>query len=305
MIVRSESYCGAVIVSRPPPFVVIAESNPAHAARYEDAVRSLEFGVRAVGNGADALLLILRMPSPALVVANSQLPQVDGESVVRHMRAGQIDVPAILLGDSPQLVARLRGLRIPDTEVLSIDVDLPDLRAAVSRMAASGIASTSSTDAATAEPTLRTGVLERSAGREALVREWARVERGGSPFSVALFSVNRFERISDQHGQAVGDQVLAEVAHTIARSQHAGDIAIRWDADGFLVLLPDADEAQARACGERVRAALARVQLPNALVVSVTVGTAEMTAGEPLQDTIGRADESLYRRRASARDPTG
>ena len=147
MIVRSEGCCGAVIVSRPPPFVVIAESNAAHAARYEDAVRSLGLVGRTVGNGADALSLILRTPSPVLVVANSLLPRVDGESVVRYMRAGQIDVPAILLGDSPQLVARLRGLRIPDTEVLSIDVDLPDLRAAVSRMVAPAIASTSPTDA--------------------------------------------------------------------------------------------------------------------------------------------------------------
>jgi len=303
MIVRSEGCSGAVIVSRPPPFVVIAESNPAHAARYEDAVRSLGLGGRTVGNGADALSLILRTPSPALVVASSLLPRVDGESVVRYMRAGQIDVPAILLGDSPQRVARLRGLRIPDTEVLSIDVDLPDLQAAVSRMAAPAIASTSPTDLAASEPTVRTGVLDRGAGREALVREWARVERGGSPLGVAIFSVNRFKHINDQHGQAVGDQVLAEVAQTIARSQRAGDIAIRWDADGFLVLLPNADEAQARACAERVRAALALVQLPNALVVSVTVGTAEMTAGEPIQDTIGRADELLYRRRAAGRNP--
>ena len=269
----------------------------------EDAVRSLELVGRTVGNGADALSLILRTPSPALVVASYLLPRVDGESVVRYMRAGQIDVPAILLGDSPQGVARLRGLRIPDTEVLSIDVDLPDLRAAVSRMAAPAIASTAPTDLAASEPTVRTGVLDRGAGREALVREWARVERGGSALGLALFSVNQFKRINGQHGQAVGDHVLAEVAQTIARSQRAGDIAIRWDADGFLVLLPNADEAQARACAERVRAALAFVQLPSALVVSVTVGTAEMTAGEPIQDTIGRADELLYRRRAAARNP--
>ena len=115
--------------------------------------------------------------------------------------------------------------------------------------------------------------------------------------------MNRFKCINDQYGQAVGDQVLAEVAHTIARSQRAGEIAIRWDADGFLVLLPNADEAQARACAERVRAALALVQLPNALDLSVTVGTAEMTAGEPIQDTIGRADELLYKRRAAGRNP--
>ncbi len=113
---------------------------------------------------------------------------------------------------------------------------------------------------------------------------------------VALFSVDRFKRINEQYGQAVGDQVLAEVKHAIATSQPAGDIAIRWDADGFLVMLPNANEKQARAFAERVKSALALVPLPNGLVVSVTVGTAELTAGESIQDTIGRADEVLYRR---------
>ena len=116
---------------------------------------------------------------------------------------------------------------------------------------------------------------------------------------VALFSVDRFKRINEQYGQALGDQVLAEVKRAIARSQPAGDIAIRWDADGFLVMLPNANAKQARAFAERVTSALVLVQLPNALAVSVTVGTAEMTAGESIQDTIGRADELLYRRRAA------
>ena len=219
------------------------------------------------------------------------------------MRAGQIDVPAILLGDSPQRVARLRGLRIHDTEVRSTDVDLPDLRAAVSRMVARSIERTSSTDAGDVRANGAETSADRGAEREALVREWARVERGGSPLGVALFSVDQFKRISDQYGQTVGDQVLAEVEHAIARSQRAGDIAIRWDADDFLVLLPNADETQARAFAERVRSALALVRLPHALVVSVTVGTAEMTAGEPLQDTIGRADELVYRSKSGRPEP--
>ena len=134
-------------------------------------------GGSPVGNGAEALALVLQTPSPVLLLANALLPRVDGESVVRFMRAGQIDVPAILLGDSPELVARLRGLRIPDTAVDSTDVELPDLRAAVSQMVARSIEPTSSTDAATSEPMVRRRVLDRDAGREALVREWARVER--------------------------------------------------------------------------------------------------------------------------------
>ena len=215
------------------PFVVIAESNSTRAARSEEAVRSLGLAVCTVVNGADALALVLRTPSPALLLANALLPRVDGESVVRYMRAGQIDVPAILLGDSPELVARLRGLRIPDTDVRSTDVDLQDLRAAVSRMVARAIE----------RDVLNRRCDVRANGGETRARWWRRKggsrpghgpvsNEAGDPLSVALFSVDRLKCISDQYGQTVGDQMLAEVEQVIARLQRASDIAIRWDIDG-------------------------------------------------------------------------
>ena len=118
----------------PRPLVIIAESNLARAERYEETVRSLGLAVHTVGNGDDALALVRRTPAPALLVANAVLPRVDGASVVRLMHEAHISVPSILLGGSPQLLTRLRGLGISDTEVFSTDVDPQELRAAVSRM---------------------------------------------------------------------------------------------------------------------------------------------------------------------------
>ena len=455
------------------PLVVIAESNLARAERYEETVRSLGLAVRTVGNGDDALALVRRTPAPALLVANAVLPRVDGASVVRLMHEAHISVPSILLGGSPQLLARLRGLGISDTEVFSTDVDQQELRAAVSRMVGptvggapadevapaeslvqkhlqrlavelaatfdvpiaiaqatiggqagvgvgirpqpmlpvgrrfldwpvvkqaletrelfvvpniaqhpllqdealartpapllggiavmpmidgtgqivgaaalldvlpimltahelhsfgahvravtaeldraiaakaaehqlvffrqeleQGQADSSARIAALSEVVIKdvlTGLLNRRGGSEALVRESARVDRGGSRLSVALFDVDQFKRINDENGHAVGDQVLAEVGRVIARLQRASDIAIRWGGDEFLVLLPNIDEEGARAFAERVRSALERVQLPNVWGVSISVGTTEMSVGESIQDTIGRADQLLYK----------
>jgi diguanylate cyclase (GGDEF)-like protein len=464
-----------------PPLVVIAESNLARAGRYEETVRSLWLAARTVGNGDDALALVRRAPSPALLVANAVLPRVDGASVVRQMRASQINVPAILLGGSSQVLARLRGLGIPDTEVFSTEVDQQELRAAVARMVARSSGSTSTNDRAPAEswvqrhlqrlaielaatfdvpiaiaqatvggqagvgvgvrlqsmlpvgrrfldwpvikqalgtrdlfvvpniaqhPLLQdeglppvpaplvggiavmpmidgtgqivgaaalldvqplmltahqlqsfsahvravtaeldgalaakvaehqlkffrheleqrqadastriaalsevvvkdvlTGLLNRRGGSEALVREAARVDRGGSRLSVALFDVDQFKRINDQNGHAVGDQVLAEVGRVIARLQRASDVAIRWGGDEFLVLLPNIDAEGARVFAERVRSALERVQLPNVWGVTISVGTTEMIAGESIQDTFARADQLLYKAKGAAPNP--
>ena len=475
-----QSCCDAPIVN-PSPLVVIAESNLVRAERYEEIIRSLWLAVRTVGNGDDALALVRRTPSPVLLLANAVLPRMDGASVVQHMRTARINVPAILLGGSPQLLERLRALGVPDTEVFSTDVDHQELRAAVSRMVARSIDGTPTDDAAPAEPWVQThlqrlaaeltttfdvpiaiaqatiggqagvgvgirpqpmlpvsrrfldwpvvkqalatrdlfvvpdiaahpllqgeglrpvpapllggiavmpmidgtgqivgaaalldvlplmltahelhgfsahvravtaelesafaakaaqqqlrffrqeleqgqadasariaalsevvikdvltGLLNRRGGSEALVRESARVDRGGSRLSVALFDVDQFKRINDQHGHAVGDQALAEVGRVIARLQRASDIAIRWGGDEFLVLLPNIDEQGARAFAERVRSALERVQFPNVWGVSISVGTTEMSVGESIEDTIGRADQLLYKAKAASRKP--
>ena len=465
----------------PPPFVVIAEANVTRAERYEEIVRSLWLTVQTVGNGDDALALVRRTPAPALLVANAVLPRVDGASVVRRMREAHINVPAILLGGSPQLLARLRGLSIPDTEVFSTEVDQLELRAAVSRIVARSTDGASIDDAvpaeswvqkhlqrlaveltatfdvpiAIAQATIRgeagigvgirpqpmlpvgrrfldwpvvkqaldtrhlfvvpnlaqhpllqdeglplapapllggiavmpmidgtgqivgaaalldvlplmlsahelhgfsaqvravtaeldralaakvaehqlrflrheveqgqadsnariaalsevtitdvlTGLLNRRGGSEALVRESARVDRGGPRLSVAMFDVDQFKRINDQNGHAVGDQVLAEVGRVIARLQRASDIAIRWGGDEFLMLLPNVDEEGAHAFAERVRSTLEHVQVSNVGGVSISVGTAEMSAGESIQDTIARADHLLYKAKAAGRKP--
>jgi diguanylate cyclase (GGDEF)-like protein len=293
-----------VIVSRP-PFVVVAESNSTRAARYEEAVRSIRLAVRTVGNGDDALALMLRTPSPALLLANALLPRIDGASVVRHMRAVHVNVPAILLGGSPQLLARLLRLRIPNTEVFTTYVDREELRAAISRMVAPSIEGTSTSDGATPDRLAPTEPLNRGGGSEALIRESSRVERGGSRLSVALFGVDGFERINEQYGREVADQVLAEVGREIARLRRVSDTAIRWGADEFLVLLPHVGEEGARAFAERVRSALALVELPSLDGVSVSFGTAEMRAGDSIQDTIGLADQLLYRAKATGRKNAG
>ena len=266
-------------------------------------MRSLRLAVRSVITGDKALAAVLGTPSPALLLANALLPRVDGTSVVRHMRAAHINVPAILLGDSPELIGRLRALRIPHTEIFPADVDREELRAAISRLAAPAIEGLSTKDKALSESLLRTRSLDRPGGSEPLVRDSARVERGR--LSVVLFEVDQLPRINDQYGHAVGDQMLAEAERVITGLQRASDIAIRWEGDEFLVLMPDVDEKEACGFAERVESALPLVQLPNGLVVSVTVGTAEMTGGESIQDTIGRADQWLYRAKTAGRIPRG
>ncbi len=74
-----------------------------------------------------------------------------------------------------------------------------------------------------------------------------------APFSIALIDIDRFKRVNDRFGHAVGDDLLKQVSRILTSTFRASDLAIRWGGDEFLVLLPDvpATGADALLCGAR------------------------------------------------------
>jgi diguanylate cyclase (GGDEF)-like protein len=80
------------------------------------------------------------------------------------------------------------------------------------------------------------------------------------PVGVALVDLDGFARINDTIGHLNGDRVLAAAADAVRSQLRAGDLALRWGADEFLVLVPGVDPAGVEAVGRRLLDAIADVQ---------------------------------------------
>jgi diguanylate cyclase (GGDEF)-like protein/PAS domain S-box-containing protein len=143
-----------------------------------------------------------------------------------------------------------------------------------------------------AQTDLLTGIANRGALFDALHR---RLEEG--PGCGLLFcDLDRFKAINDEHGHAVGDRILAEVAVRLVGLAAPGDLVARFGGDEFVVLCPGADED---ALGELVERVVAEVGRPFAgpegpLSIGVSVGIAIGRAGESGDELIGRADRAMY-----------
>jgi diguanylate cyclase (GGDEF)-like protein len=122
---------------------------------------------------------------------------------------------------------------------------------------------------------------------------------------VLMIDIDRFKKLNDTFGHAVGDHVLREVAQAIAAAVREDDVPARFGGEEFAVLLRNPTPEVATEIGERVRAAVAGLDLRKlgvpAVSVSVGVAVAE-EPDEPLDAVIDAADRALYRAKRAGRD---
>jgi diguanylate cyclase (GGDEF)-like protein len=137
-----------------------------------------------------------------------------------------------------------------------------------------------------------TGTHRRDAGLIELERETARAKRSGQPFVLAFVDVDGLKATNDALGHAAGDHVLREIANTIRSKLRSYDLVVRFGGDEFVCGLAGLTMAEAAE-----RFSLVNAELAEAQHATVTVGLAEVTEGDSLDEVIARADNDLYEQR--------
>lgn len=114
------------------------------------------------------------------------------------------------------------------------------------------------------------------------------------PGSVLILDLDGFKPVNDTYGHDVGDQLLAQVGHRLARLIPNGSLLARLGGDEFGALIVGSDGFEiARA----LRATLSYPFTVNGidLKLDVSIGEAKNTPGERLADELmRRADEAMY-----------
>lgn len=128
-------------------------------------------------------------------------------------------------------------------------------------------------------------------------------ERGGC---IAIFDIDFFKRVNDEHGHGVGDQVLAAFAEAADRVIRSTDHIARLGGEEFGIIFAGADLAQAAAVCERLRLAIADLVTPTAngaaVRVTVSAGVAQIRPRMSRAQIMRAADDALYKAKAGGRD---
>lgn len=151
-----------------------------------------------------------------------------------------------------------------------------------------------------------TGLHNRRALETFFERALQHAERGAQTVSVALIDLDRFKRINDTHGHAVGDEVLTALARRLTELTRASDGLFRFGGEEFLLVLPGAGLQAACGLAAALCEAVRARPVPTAvgpLACTMSVGVAEWGRhGDTLHELLRAADAALYRAKAGGRD---
>jgi diguanylate cyclase (GGDEF)-like protein len=158
----------------------------------------------------------------------------------------------------------------------------------------------------------KTGLFNTTGWHLLASRELARAQRSKqSSFGVLMIDLDHFKLINDAHGHLAGDTVLRAIATTIKNAVRDYDSVGRFGGEEFVVLLPDIGPAAVLAVAERIRAAIAaleveyedgsQVRVIDALSASIGVATYP-DGGTAVDRLLQAADKALYRAKDAGRN---
>jgi diguanylate cyclase (GGDEF)-like protein len=148
-----------------------------------------------------------------------------------------------------------------------------------------------------------TSLYNRRYMEDALDRYANLAERNQSTLCVVMLDLDHFKRLNDEHGHALGDAVLTDVAATVLGAIRPSDVACRFGGEEFVVLFPDCTLLEGIAKAEILRGRIERLSENHGARISASFGVATIPeTSTKVTDVLADADAALYRAKTEGRN---
>jgi len=144
-----------------------------------------------------------------------------------------------------------------------------------------------------------TGVYARRFWEQMAVREIRTCFRFRHPVTIAVFDLDRFKNINDEHGHLIGDKALEMMGRILRSSSRSSDAIGRFGGDEFVAILPRTSQEGATVFANRVLRELESQE------VAGSQGTFHLRSSIGLSTLLPHDFELNNRRLKSAGSPQG
>jgi diguanylate cyclase len=151
-----------------------------------------------------------------------------------------------------------------------------------------------------------TNIPNRLAYEKRMQEEIHRWQRFRQPTCVAVWDIDRFKDINDQHGHRAGDRVLRAVADSLASRMRRTDFLARFGGEEFVMILCGTETDTAMELIEKMRMAVSELKFHThgtALApVTVSIGVTALLPNDSPGAAFDRADKALYQAKSAGRN---
>jgi len=264
---------------------------------------------------------------PQLVIADRQMPGMDGLTLCKNLRAFEagrrIYFIAVTAEESEDkivevfdagcddyvvkpfkpklLLARVRaGMRVVRLQE-RVDADKATMQR---HMAELGIRERQLQQTAITD--MLTDLPNRRYAMEALKSGWELSLREDAPLSAIMVDIDKFKRVNDTYGHDVGDLVLKETAKVLSTAIEPPNCVCRIGGEEFVVILPGGNGERAKELAEQLRLAIESHAIKGGnfdghVTASFGVATRQAEVAN-FEQLLKIADEGLYRAKQGGRN---
>ena len=152
-----------------------------------------------------------------------------------------------------------------------------------------------------------TQIPNRRVFMERLNESYELFSRREVPASVVMIDIDHFKAVNDTYGHGAGDEVIGNVARTLADRVRESDVPCRLGGEEFGVLLPGTGIEEAMDLAERLRVEIAGYACTTyrgeVFQVTVSAGVSRFNReDEHPEQALQRADAALYLAKATGRN---
>ena len=249
-------------------------------------------------DGKQALAMLDAHPETRLVLADYNMPEMDGVELVKQIRRqhSRRDLAIIGMSTHGNNLLSSRFLKAGASDFITkpfLDEELA-FRINQNIELLEHIRNLSHI----ANRDYLTGLLSRRHFFDVGQRIFERLRHSRSPLTVAMADIDHFKQVNDLHGHDAGDMVLTRIGEILQTSFRGTDLIGRFGGEEFCFLLPEVSMTAAASIFKNLRQKIEEMELilsdQTRISVTMSIGVVSREDIADLESAVRTADGVLY-----------